>query len=249
LSRKTTISLIEKENVKKLVSPFIASAKVLELACGSGFYTHDLIDWGASSVVALDISETMVHQAKSMSSHKKRDGVKFLVADCSVPQAYPGGPFDVVFAAWLLDNAPDREVMLQMFHNVSLNLKPGGHFVTVTAPPAPDPRSAVAAKNTVTPNGAGGVNYEILSEGSDGLCIRVHGPTAGGDVSFCCYYLRQDVYESCAREAGLTGKLRWEVTAVPDRFIRRAASEACRRELEGYKRAPQYGILLVSKPT
>ena len=51
-------------NAKRILSPFIKGARVLELACGSGFFTGHLLDWGASSVVAVDISQGMVDVAK-----------------------------------------------------------------------------------------------------------------------------------------------------------------------------------------
>ena len=48
--RTASIALIERENVHEKVAPFIKNARVLELACGSGFYTYSFLEWGASSV-------------------------------------------------------------------------------------------------------------------------------------------------------------------------------------------------------
>lgn len=45
LIRQKTIARIEHENVQTTLAPLIANARVLELACGSGFYTHDLAKW------------------------------------------------------------------------------------------------------------------------------------------------------------------------------------------------------------
>ena len=39
-------------------------------------------------------------------SHAEK--ISFIKADCSLPSVYPGGPFDIVFGAWLLNYAPDR---------------------------------------------------------------------------------------------------------------------------------------------
>ena len=38
--RKTSIAIIERVNIRSIVIPFIKDAQVLDLACGSGFYSH-----------------------------------------------------------------------------------------------------------------------------------------------------------------------------------------------------------------
>lgn len=45
------------------VSPFNQNARLLELACESGFYTYDFLRWGARSVVGVDISPIMIDEA------------------------------------------------------------------------------------------------------------------------------------------------------------------------------------------
>lgn len=249
-SRKKSIALIEKENVRSVIEPMLEGARVLELACGSGFYSTDLVSWGAHSVVAVDVSDVMIHVAKNS---KNGHNVEFHVADCISKQSYPGTPFDIVFAAWLLDNASSRSVLLHMMQNVAHNLKPGGHFVTVTVAPTHDPRAEVEKKNKLfpPPDGAGGVVIKILDELQDGLRILVHGSTPFGDVNIDCYYLRKDVIEETAREAGLTGRLTWNVTQVPEHYLAAGVNEvaggASLQELRNYALAPQYGILTVAK--
>lgn len=41
--RKKSIAIIEHENVQTTVAPLIKNARVLELACGSGFYKYDFL--------------------------------------------------------------------------------------------------------------------------------------------------------------------------------------------------------------
>ena len=53
----------EVENVRRVLMPLIKGARVLELACGNGFYTYDLMEWGAESVLAVDISAGMLQSA------------------------------------------------------------------------------------------------------------------------------------------------------------------------------------------
>lgn len=58
--------------------------------------------------------------------------IDFHIADSANPVPYEGGPFDLVFAAWLLNYAPSRKHLVEMFRNVAFNLRDGGSFVTIS---------------------------------------------------------------------------------------------------------------------
>ncbi|KAL9123800.1 MAG: hypothetical protein Q9217_006807 [Psora testacea] len=263
--RKKSIAFIEHENVQTTVAPFIKNARVLELACGSGFYTYDFLKWGARAVVGVDISPAMIEEARrqssSNSSNSSNSGVAsapssisgtvdFILADCSKPTSYAGGPFDLVFGAWLLNYAPDRAGLVDMFRNICLNLKDGGHFVSVTVPPAQDPTASVNAELEARPppEGSGGLVYRAVRDVEDGIYFHVHADTEVGNVDFDCYHLRKDVYEAAAREAGMKGELTWGVTSVPERYLRgEGPGGASMEELESYQKVPNYGLLVVAK--
>ena len=93
---KSTIARVERANIREIVLPFIKDATVLDLACGSGFFSHAFLRWGAGKVVGVDISSAMVEEARSLVQDSS-EAVSFLVADCSKPAEYPGGPFDIIF--------------------------------------------------------------------------------------------------------------------------------------------------------
>lgn len=251
--RKKTIAYIEHENVRDTVAPFIKDARVLELACGSGFYTYDFLKWGASSVLGVDISEAMIEEARRLGgpdASSTSGKLGFTLADCSKPQQYSGGPFDLVFGAWLLNYAPDRAGLVDMFRNIALNLKDGGHFVSVTVPPAQEPKDSMNAELKVRPppEGSGGLYYHVIKDVEEGIYFHVHGHTPMGDVAFDCYHLRKDVYEAAAREAGLKGELRWGVTNVPERYLKgEYPGRASKEELESYQTVTNYGVLVVGK--
>lgn len=247
---------MERENVYTAVSPFIKNARVLELACGSGHYTWDFLRWGASSVVGVDISSVMLdanrHRGESDAGFTEgtAEEVNFILADCMKPTAYEGGPFDIVFAAWLLNYAPDRTNLVKMFHNIALNLKDGGHFISITIPPAQDPIAAVNSELSCrpAPEGSGGLVYRYLNDVEDGIYFNCHGDTPIGVVSFDNYYLRDDVYRSAAREAGLKGELSWGVTSVPERYLKgEGPGIGSMKEIESYLTVPNYGILVIAK--
>jgi ubiquinone/menaquinone biosynthesis C-methylase UbiE len=133
--------LIGSYNRHKLLQPVIRGAKVLDLACGTGFLTNHLIAWGAGEVVGVDISSGMIEIAKRNTPHDASK-VTFLVGDGSVPvKYYDQKPFDIVTANWLLNYAADFDQMVSMFRNIAMNVKEGGLFMGVVFKPHPDPAS------------------------------------------------------------------------------------------------------------
>ena len=263
--RKKSIAFIERANVQTTLAPFINNARVLELACGSGFYTYDLREWGADAVVGVDISPIMIEEARrlghtalattspsptSSNNNNSKNSVEFIVADCAKPIPYPGGPFDLVFAAWLLNHAPDHKSLVDMFRNAVLNLKDGGHFVGITVAPTSDPTAwyEAEAEARPPPEGTGGLLFAKTGDVEDGISVHCYGETEVGRVDIRGWYLRQDVYERAAREAGLKVDLRWEVTSVPDRWLRgEGEGGASLEELRSYEKVPAYGFLVVAK--
>ena len=251
--RKKSIAFIEHENVRDAVAPFIKGARVLELACGSGFYTHDFQKWGASSVVGVDISPVMIEEARRQgeaNTSSQLKPIEYVVADCSKPTVYPGGPFDLVFGAWLLNYAPDHAGLVEMFRNIALNLKDGGHFVSVTVPPAQDPISSLNAEFSARPppEGSGGLIYYHLKDVEDGIYFKCFGSTEFGDVDFDNYHLRKSIYEAAAREGSMKGELQWGLTSVPERYLRgEGEGRATMEELQTYLTVPNYGILVIAK--
>lgn len=258
--RKKSIALIEHENIRTTLAPHITNAHVLELACGSGFYTYDFLKWGATSVLGVDISPVMIEQARHSGSSPvgttpesvltEGRKVDFLLADCTKPERYPGAPFDVVFGAWLLNYAPDRQGLIDMFRNISMNLREGGRFVSITVPPAENPMDSINAELNVRPppEGSGGLYYSVNEHVEDGVFFHVKGHTPLGDVDFDCYHLRKSIYEEAAREAGLKGELRWGKTEVPERWLRgEGDGGASLEELRSYGDVTNYGVLVVEK--
>lgn len=136
-------------NIERVLAPHIRGARVLELACGTGFFTRHLLDWGAASVVGVDVSQAMVDVART--KFEAVDKCRFMVADCAAPfdtRGDGGERFDLVFAAWLLNYAVDEAQMTAMWENISSHLKPGGRLVAVTPHPEEDP---IVSATSLTP--------------------------------------------------------------------------------------------------
>lgn len=253
--RKTTIAIVERVNVRSLVLPLIKDANVLDLACGTGFYSRSFLDWGAKNVVGVDISSGMLAEARKLSK-AYGDAISFVEADGSKPTEFEGGPFDLVFGAWFLNYASSKVEMVEFFRNIAVNLKSGARYIGVTPPPSANPAEFVRREQTLRPlpSASGGLYTTVIGDVQDGVRIHLHKDTSVGDLDFDCYHLRQDIWEAAAREAGFQGELKWDCTQIPDDFMEDPRKygesengDAGNEELETYKQLPHYGLLTVVK--
>lgn len=183
---------------------------VLDLACGLGTFSRLLIELGAVSVVGVDISEAMVEgaqQASSSMNEQDRNRLHYIVGDCSKPTTFEGGPFDLVFAGWFLNYAPDYETMLAMWQNIHSNLKPGGRFVGLT------PNVELDVSEPLDPRY--GTTVEGIERVENGWKCRLTAFVKPTNFSFEMYHLHRDVYERAAAKAGMKD-LRWHKHILPD---------------------------------
>ena len=77
--------------------------RVMDLACGFGYYTQRLKQHGAAQVLGVDISPEMIRLARE---HEQKEplGITYRVCDAT---ALPSlGHFDLVTAVYLLNYAP-----------------------------------------------------------------------------------------------------------------------------------------------
>ncbi|KAL9045638.1 MAG: hypothetical protein Q9214_001348 [Letrouitia sp. 1 TL-2023] len=236
---------IEHSNADQLLLPHMTGARVLELACGLGRYARQCVDMGASHVVAVDISSGMIEAAKAASSSGKyKDKIHYVVADCQNPQILDEGTFDVVVAAWLLNYAPTREVMADMFRNAYGNLKKGGVFLGSTCVPTENPARFVMHRQRVRPKRKGIIWTVNTGEIENGIKIRVEAlmQEEKDDVRFDCYHLRASVHHQAAKEGGFFS-FEWMKPVMPD-HIKGTDME---KELQSFVTTPEYGIFLATK--
>ncbi len=238
--------IFETYNTQVALAPHIQGAKVLDLACGSGYYSQLMISWGAAQVVGVDISEGMVAAGKA---DNQSDKMRFIIADCTIPTEFDGGPFDVVFGGWFLNYAPDGATLANMFRNICINLKDGGRFFGVTPYPADNPSKAIETALRSKPMFWDQVWVEPLSDVADGLAIRVIAEIEPEKkVQFDNYHLKRSVYERAAREGGMKGDLEWQPIIFPPKesnlFEWKTNWDA---EVEAYLKTPSFGILIVEK--
>ncbi|MBQ0928332.1 class I SAM-dependent methyltransferase [Saccharopolyspora endophytica] len=99
-----------------------AGLRVLDAGCGTGASTAAVLDAAPlAQVVAVDASEQMLRCAR-----RKPWPPSVRFAHCRVEDLPENGPFDAVFAAYLVRNLDDPDEQLRAFRRL---LRPGGRLV------------------------------------------------------------------------------------------------------------------------
>jgi toxoflavin synthase len=116
----------------ELLTEDCAGRRVLDLACGTGWYSRLVRRAGAAEVTGVDISAEMVGVAEHNESTEPL-GNRYLAKDAR--KLGTVGQFDLVTAVWLLCYAEDRADLAAMAGTAYDNLAPGSHYVGVEMNP------------------------------------------------------------------------------------------------------------------
>jgi len=170
---------------------------VLDLACGEGFFSRELLARGAAKVVGVDLSEAMIRLAKEKSK-QAGNAIQFMVRD--VCDMEPLGEFDLVFAAWLFNYAESPDQLAKMARTVAQNLKPSGRLVACTV----DPLYRLE-KSNLTKYGIHILREEPWCGGHRYHAEFVTQPPA----PFTFYQWSRETYEQTLSDAGLTD-IEWQ---------------------------------------
>jgi SAM-dependent methyltransferase len=99
-----------------LAASRMAGAKVLEIGCGTGWNGPRFLKLGAAPVDGLDVSQTLLDQAKQHAS----DRVRFFLHDIHEP--FPG-EYDLILGRAVLHHVNYQHVLRQLYDGT---LRPGG---------------------------------------------------------------------------------------------------------------------------
>ena len=184
--------LVETYSLLKLIGD-VRGKKVLDVACGEGYYSRILRQAGADRVLGIDIAERMIALAREQEARQPL-GIDYRTEDARTPSA--DGDFDLVVAAWLLCEAGSRADLLRMCRGLASRVRPGSRFVTVTTnpnlyryDPLPDYQKY-------------GVAVKLEETAFDGapMTFTIHNGDAA--VELVDRYLPMDAYETALVQAG-----------------------------------------------
>ncbi|KIW79360.1 hypothetical protein Z517_05972 [Fonsecaea pedrosoi CBS 271.37] len=281
--KKIPGAVLERNNLRDTVVPYLSpnppddkshgdggGVSVLDLACGTGYYSRLLIEWSSPRrVVGVDISPTMVAAAERSAAELdafRQGRLKFAVGDATKPLPLGvlsaedngddsgSGSFDIVLGAWLLNYASSTADMASMFANIAAALRPGGRFVGITPHPAGDLDAFAAAHATPAAQATMrrfGVSVAYLSPplaSGEGYHTRITAHVHPVDISFDNFHLRREVYEDAARQAGMRGPITWRKVRLPKTDDESRAEYGVGFDYwDGCEERPHFGILVVEK--
>jgi SAM-dependent methyltransferase len=131
-ARTATLKRAESYTFFRMVGA-LDGKRVMDLACGFGFYTRLLKQHGAAQVIGVDISPEMIRLATQQEQVEPL-GITYHVCDAvALPRL---GPFDLITAFHLLNYATSKDQMRSMFRSAHDNLVAGGRFIAYTINPA-----------------------------------------------------------------------------------------------------------------
>ncbi|MFF4646166.1 class I SAM-dependent methyltransferase [Streptomyces sp. NPDC001389] len=114
----------------------VTGKSVLDIACGTGFYSRELKRRGASRVFGFDISGAMVDAAEALERAEPL-GVAYEVADTATLREFDE-PFDVAIAVQAFNYANDVAEIERMMRNIRRSLVAGGSFFLLVQSPSFD---------------------------------------------------------------------------------------------------------------
>ncbi len=180
----------------------LSGLKILDLACGEGFYSRIFKLKGASKVVGVDLSDEMIRLAKEAEGHNPV-GIEYHAHN--VLSLELNEKFDLVCASYLLNYAKSPEELNQMVKVISKHLKPNGRFVTVNS--NPDYKGSV---DTMLQYGF--TRENIGNEEGSEIIYRFYQPN-GTHISVTNYHHEKSTHETVLKEAELSN-IQWHPIEV-----------------------------------
>ncbi|MFF0413961.1 class I SAM-dependent methyltransferase [Kitasatospora sp. NPDC004745] len=188
----------------------VSGRSVLDLACGTGFYSREFKRRGATDVFGVDISGEMIAAARAIEQREPL-GVRYEVGD--VAELRPlDERFDIALAVQCLNYAEDVAAMERMCRNIHRSLVPGGEFFVFAQ--KPDYGFDCPSLEEY------GFRCERLDEEAEtGPRVRVTALLEPQPISIVGTAPRREVYESSLRAAGFS-ELEWVPLQISEAGIR-----------------------------
>ncbi|AEW98293.1 class I SAM-dependent methyltransferase [Streptantibioticus cattleyicolor] len=188
----------------------VSGKSVLDLACGTGFYSRQFKRRGATDVFGVDISAEMIAVARQMEEREPL-GVRYDVGD--VTELRPTDRrFDIALGVQCLNYAESATALERMCRNIHQSLPPGGEFFVFAQ--KPDYRFDCLSLEKY------GFRCEPTGEETEmGPRVRVTALLDPRPISIVSTVPRREVYERCLAAAGFSD-VEWVPLRVSDAGIR-----------------------------
>lgn len=177
----------------------IHGSRVLDMACGDGFYTRLLKRAGAATVTGIDVSAEMIRLAEQAEAQYPL-GCEYLQQDVAGFEV--SAKVDVVVAVYLLNYARTAQQLLRFCRVCHDCLRPGGRFVGFNDNIRNPPKGTVVWEEY-------GLQKTCRPHPEEGDVIRYRITNSDGKrFEFNNFYLSPETYRNAFREAGFK-EFRW----------------------------------------
>lgn len=197
---------------------------ILDLGCGSGFFSNKFAHNGAKKVFGVDNSIEQINLAKKY----QRENTEYILADIfkdKLPMA------DIAIAPYVVNYATDTKQLAKLFQNIYNSLKLGGKLIAVVdLPEGKDLKKFGTIK-------------KVLGEKVDGAKIEIN---LFNDEKFICtlnaVYFLPSTLEDTLRSVGFS-EITWHKPIVSDSGIKKLGEDFWK----GYIESPELGYLSATK--
>lgn len=190
-SKQLPYRLLEQHTYFSLIGE-VAGKTILDLGCGSGFYTKQFKQRGAAQVVGVDLALKMIESARAAEESEPL-GIVYRVEDVAALGKI--GDFDLVVASYLLNCLPTQAQLSQVCQTIAANLKPGGRFVTLNDNVQQPPETYAICERY-------GFMKSIAQPLQEGTPIMLSFALEGQPFSFSNYHFSRTTYECALHSAG-----------------------------------------------
>lgn len=119
----------------KALLPNLTGLRVFDAGCGPGYKSRDMLDAGAASLTAVDVTPRFVEMTQEL-LRNSADRATVLRHDLSQPLTFAAdGSFDLIHSNLVLDYIEDWDALMREFSRV---LAPGGLLVFCAGNPVGD---------------------------------------------------------------------------------------------------------------
>jgi ubiquinone/menaquinone biosynthesis C-methylase UbiE len=212
--------------------PDLTGKSVLDVACGTGFYSRLFASMGAERVVGVDIESSMVACAREIESERPL-GISYEVHDAARLPVL--GSFDVVAPVWAFVHAKDVPEYHEMVARCAANLAPGGTMVALCSNPDIDLEGMSAYPRyglSITPKERLG-ELQVIH-----ISMDVDPP-----VGFDGFFWPAGVTERAMESAGLTG-----VRRLPNRAPGQAGDASRPGYWSDFVANPPFALYTATRP-
>ena len=194
--------VIENYNIGQMLDEIKERGSILDLGCGSGFYSHFFKEKGFEKIHGVDLSDDQISEAIKLAgdvaTFEQGNAINYV----------PKQEFDVVAGIWLLNYAATYQELVAMCKTIALCLRNGGWFIGINDNPNNQANGQLYEKYGFTRE-----QVNPLTPGSEVWWHFLPTSPSGQPFHICCYWWSEQTYLKAFKEAVLTAILTYPLLA------------------------------------